>query len=1169
MSPVSRRLSTRSRRALVGAGAVVIIAVLLTSTGVAQAMVRGLLGGPDAPGNDALAAAAPIDPEAVSIDGTTAGAGSETVENDAAAGDATVWYRFTPTVSGVVYLAASTDDPPTARVYTGAVFPLSRVDADGAPGAVSFDATAGITYLIQVDSATNPGEFDFSLLQQAASGPDNDAFASATSLGEAVNELGSAAGDLASGTTSGATVETGEPAGVTASVWYSWTVPSADATLVLTVDGEHTLGSFTGADISALQAVTADSDGGTGITLSGTTGAIVYVRVGAAAGGTSGTAGDFTLSGTVSGLAQPDTAAPVVTCTPPTGWTSDVAVHCTAVDAGSGLAAPADASVTLIANVPAGASASDVVTGTQQVCDKVGNCATAGPITGLQIDRAGPVVDCAAVSPNWLGAQAVIDCGATDSGSGLATPGDAAFTLVTAVSAGTADADAAFAVHPHVCDAVGNCTDVTPPHTARVDLAPPVVHCDAAPSGWHGDDGSVDCTATDADSGLANPDQKSFALGTTVGGGAVTPDAETGTATVCDTVGNCAIAGPIGGLAVDRAAPVIHCTPPVGWHAGHTATVPCTATDSGSGLAESSDAAFDLTVGIPAGTQSAGTESDTRKVCDAVENCATAGPYTVPLDDQPPAVTCQPAPVEWQNAAVRAQCAATDADGSGVAETDSAFTLTADVPNGSASDAVPIEGRQVCDEVGNCATTPSLADGKVDRVTPQAICGAPGGVHHAEVTVTCTATDTGSGLADPGSSTFTLRTSVGAGKAVAAAETDTRTLCDLAGNCTVAGPAGPFHVDRAAPAPGGPPTLGTPGVIHVLSARPETAAGVNAGGAGAVPVPFDLPAAAASAGLAVRVGCNPEPNGLFPLGRTLIVCAATDDADRTTTHTFPVDVQLAPDLAPSNAFRVGGSATVRGRGFWRGTVVRIELDGDVLGAVQASGKGLVGVAVTIPSSTAPGAHSLVLRGIAADGQPELVVIPVTVTTDQQALVVAKPTGGTVPSGTATPTGGSNGGGTGTGGTPPPVTTTLAPPPTTSSARTGGTSHGSTSIPPTLVTVSGQTSTGSGTGTGPAATSGPRSSQPGSSLPGSSTPESSSVLQTFGGGAQTTTSPAPPAVTTGPPEEAGGSPQSSAPVPTSSAAGGSGGIPGWLWWVLAVVLLALLGAGAFVVITRRR
>jgi HYR domain-containing protein len=90
------------------------------------------------------------------------------------------------------------------------------------------------------------------------------------------------------------------------------------------------------------------------------------------------------------------------------------------------------------------------------------------------------------------------------------------------------------------------------------DTSPPVIDCAAADGLWHGANVSLGCTAHDDGSGLANADDASFSLSTSVAAGSETADAATDTRQVCDTAGNCATAGPIGGNHVDRAAPTLH-----------------------------------------------------------------------------------------------------------------------------------------------------------------------------------------------------------------------------------------------------------------------------------------------------------------------------------------------------------------------------------------------------------------------------------------------------------------------------------------------------------------------------------------------------------------------------------------------------------------------------------
>jgi hypothetical protein len=88
-----------------------------------------------------------------------------------------------------------------------------------------------------------------------------------------------------------------------------------------------------------------------------------------------------------------------------------------------------------------------------------------------------------------------------------------------------------------------------------------------------------------------------------------------------------------------------------------------------------------------------------------------------------------------------------------------------------------------------------------DFIPPSVSCGAADGAWHAtDVSIPCTASDIGSGLADPADAAFSLSTSVPAGTETDDAQTGTRTVCDLAGNCTAAGPIAGNKVDKKAPA---------------------------------------------------------------------------------------------------------------------------------------------------------------------------------------------------------------------------------------------------------------------------------------------------------------------------------------------------------------------------------
>ena len=89
------------------------------------------------------------------------------------------------------------------------------------------------------------------------------------------------------------------------------------------------------------------------------------------------------------------------------------------------------------------------------------------------------------------------------------------------------------------------------------DVDPPVVQCGPLPTQWHAANVTINCTASDAGSGLADPGQASFSLSTSVIDGVETAVAATGSASVCDGAGNCIRVGPFGPLKVDRAAPTV------------------------------------------------------------------------------------------------------------------------------------------------------------------------------------------------------------------------------------------------------------------------------------------------------------------------------------------------------------------------------------------------------------------------------------------------------------------------------------------------------------------------------------------------------------------------------------------------------------------------------------
>jgi microsomal dipeptidase-like Zn-dependent dipeptidase len=99
--------------------------------------------------------------------------------------------------------------------------------------------------------------------------------------------------------------------------------------------------------------------------------------------------------------------------------------------------------------------------------------------------------------------------------------------------------------------------------------------------------------------------------------------------------------------------------------------------------------------------------------------------------------------------------------------------------------------------------TPSLpgtVELRLDRTGPIADCDVADGQWHADnVSLGCSASDALSGLADAADAEFVLATSVADGIEIANAATASRTLVDVAGNASTAGPLPGNRIDRKAP----------------------------------------------------------------------------------------------------------------------------------------------------------------------------------------------------------------------------------------------------------------------------------------------------------------------------------------------------------------------------------
>lgn len=164
----------------------------------------------------------------------------------------------------------------------------------------------------------------------------------------------------------------------------------------------------------------------------------------------------------------------------------------------------------------------------------------------------------------------------------------------------------------------------------RPDTTPPSVTCASADGDWHSGDVSIICSASDNVSQLANANDRSFSLTTSVGAGTETANAATGSRDVCDSAGNCATAGPISGNKIDRKAPTITITAPSNgvYILNQSATANFTCQDAGSGVATCIGSA---TNGDNIHTVTVGSKTFMVAATDNVGNEATpqSVPYTV------------------------------------------------------------------------------------------------------------------------------------------------------------------------------------------------------------------------------------------------------------------------------------------------------------------------------------------------------------------------------------------------------------------------------------------------------------------------------------------------------------------------------------------------------------
>jgi len=193
-----------------------------------------------------------------------------------------------------------------------------------------------------------------------------------------------------------------------------------------------------------------------------------------------------------------------------------------------------------------------------------------------------------------------------------------------------------------------------------------------------------------------------------------------------------------------------------------------------------------------------------------------------------------------------------------------------------------------------------------DTTPPTIGCSAPDGQWHgSDVVLACTANDSQSALANPADASFLLSTHVAAGTETDNASTDSRQVCDQAGNCASAGPIVGNKVDRK------PPTIviTAPTGTYVLGQAVAASYSCTDGGSGVASCSGDIPngvnintSAAGMASLTVQ-SIDRAGNSASSVARYVVVssisykvCPLYDsNSAKKSGSTYPIKIQLCDD----------------------------------------------------------------------------------------------------------------------------------------------------------------------------------------------------------------------------------------------------------------------------------
>jgi len=176
----------------------------------------------------------------------------------------------------------------------------------------------------------------------------------------------------------------------------------------------------------------------------------------------------------------------------------------------------------------------------------------------------------------------------------------------------------------------------------RLDATAPVVACGAVDDGWHTGNVTLPCTASDDTSGLTTTGDGAFLLSTNVTSGIETADAQTDSRTVCNGAGLCATVGPVTGIRIDRAPPVVKAGDAI-----LPATASCnasvTTTDVDAGSADPQGDTLSLRVD-PSGPFGLGTHTVTLSASDGHGNTSSAAATATIVDATAPMLTASLTP---------------------------------------------------------------------------------------------------------------------------------------------------------------------------------------------------------------------------------------------------------------------------------------------------------------------------------------------------------------------------------------------------------------------------------------------------------------------------------------------------------------------------------------------